>query len=201
MPTPNRQKDGTYSSLTGFHRAVPIILFALSIFIALCFFTKNTGALGGAIGDFLLGSFSVGAYFIPLFLAIHAFFYASDIQLGKPLQRALFTLAVLALISALAHAIANFGNAPIFDAEKFYDDGINSTGGGFVGGKVIGASDAHGERPIERPVSPVDLLWSIYELAGINPAQKLPNPRNLDLSILPASGGQNKLKELYREQA
>ena len=136
MPTPNRQKDGTYSSLTGFHRAVPIILFALSIFIALCFFTKNTGALGGAIGDFLLGSFSVGAYFIPLFLAIHAFFYASDIQLGKPLQRALFTLAVLALISALAHAIANFGNDPIFDAEKFYDDGINSTGGGFVGGLI-----------------------------------------------------------------
>ena len=54
------------------------------------------------------------------------------------------------------------------------------------------------ERPAERPVSPVDLLWSIYELAGIDPAQKLPNPRNFDLTILPPSGGKNKIKELYR---
>jgi hypothetical protein len=45
----------------------------------------------------------------------------------------------------------------------------------------------------------VDLLWSIYELAGIDPAAKLPNPRNFDLSILPQGGGRNKLKELYRE--
>ncbi|MBO5922890.1 MAG: DUF1501 domain-containing protein, partial [Lentisphaeria bacterium] len=62
------------------------------------------------------------------------------------------------------------------------------------------ASDEHGERPIERPGSPVDLLWIMYELAGIDPAQKLPNPRNLDLTILPPSGGKNKLRELYREQ-
>jgi hypothetical protein len=43
----------------------------------------------------------------------------------------------------------------------------------------------------------VDLLWSIYELAGIDPAAKLPNPRNLDLNILPSSGSKNKIKELY----
>ena len=136
MPTPNKRKDGTYASLTGFHRAVPIILFALAIFIALCFFTKNTGALGGAIGEFLLGSFSIGAYFIPPLLAVHAFFYASDIHIGKPFKRVLFTLVALSLISAIAHAITNFGTEAIFDAEKFYNDGINSVGGGFIGGLI-----------------------------------------------------------------
>ncbi len=136
MPTPNKQKDGSYSSLTGFHRAVPIILFALAIFVALCFFTKNTGALGSAICDFLLGCFSIGGYFIPLFLALHAFFYASDIQLGKPIRRVIFSLAILVLISSLAHALTNFGAEPVFDAEKFYSDGMESVGGGFIGGLI-----------------------------------------------------------------
>ena len=40
---------------------------------------------------------------------------------------------------------------------------------------------------------------SIYELAGIDPAAKMPNPRGLDLSILPPDGGKNKIRELYRK--
>ena len=72
-------------------------------------------------------------------------------------------------------------------------------GGGFAGGRVLGSSDARGEYPATRPVTPVDLLWSIYELAGIDPAAKLPNPRNLDVTILPPDGGKNKISELYRE--
>ena len=51
---------------------------------------------------------------------------------------------------------------------------------------------------MERPVTPVDVLWSIYELAGIDPAGKLPNPRGLDLTILPPDGGKTKIKELYK---
>ena len=113
------------------------------------------------------------------------------------------------LDTTLIWCTGEFGRTPRVDYQEPWNGGRNHfchcfstvvAGGGFVGGKVVGASDAHGERPIERPVSPVDLLWSIYELAGIDPAQKLPNPRNLDLTILPPSGGKNKLRELYREQ-
>ena len=71
-------------------------------------------------------------------------------------------------------------------------------GGGFAGGKVLGESDARGEHPAKRPVHPVDLLWSIYELTGIDPAGKLPNPRGMDLTILPPDGGKNKISELYK---
>ena len=41
-------------------------------------------------------------------------------------------------------------------------------GGGFKGGHVVGVSDAKGEEVKERPVYPVDLIGSMYELLGID---------------------------------
>ncbi len=58
-------------------------------------------------------------------------------------------------------------------------------GGGFAGGRVVGASNATGEEVAERPVYPVDLIGSIYELLGIDPDGPLPNPRGLDVQLLP----------------
>ncbi len=54
-------------------------------------------------------------------------------------------------------------------------------GGGFKGGRVVGASDAKGEEVLERPVYPCDLLASMYELLGIDPDAKLPHPEGLDV--------------------
>ncbi len=62
-------------------------------------------------------------------------------------------------------------------------------GGGFKGGRVVGASDARGEHVLERPVYPVDLIASIYELLGIDPHGPLPNPLGLDVPVLPKPGG------------
>ncbi|HEY3417028.1 MAG TPA: DUF1501 domain-containing protein [Armatimonadota bacterium] len=72
-------------------------------------------------------------------------------------------------------------------------------GGGFKGGHVVGASDSHGEEVAERPVYPQDLIGSIFELLGINPDASLPNPRGLDLKVMPASDnapGRGRLKEI-----
>ncbi len=57
-------------------------------------------------------------------------------------------------------------------------------GGGFKGGRVVGASDAKGEYVKERPVYPADLLGSFYLLAGIDGAAKLPNPLGFDAHVL-----------------
>ena len=46
-------------------------------------------------------------------------------------------------------------------------------GGGVQGGQVIGASDAVGESPRDRPVTPVDLAATIYTLLGIDPNHEL----------------------------
>jgi hypothetical protein len=60
-------------------------------------------------------------------------------------------------------------------------------GGGFKGGRVVGASDARGEDVKDRPVYPSDLIGSMYELLGIPTDDKLPNPEGLDLRVSPAA--------------
>jgi hypothetical protein len=72
-------------------------------------------------------------------------------------------------------------------------------GGGFKGGRVVGASDAKGEKVADRPVSPQDLIGSMYELLGIDPDGPLPNSKGLTVSLLPPAkdakaGG--RLKEI-----
>jgi hypothetical protein len=60
-------------------------------------------------------------------------------------------------------------------------------GGGFKGGCVVGASDARGEEVRDRPVTPADLLASMYELLGLDGDAKLPNPEGLDIRLTPPS--------------
>ena len=59
-------------------------------------------------------------------------------------------------------------------------------GGGFEGGHVIGASDAHGETVADRPVYPWDLVGSIYDRLGIDPDGPLPHPHGKQLRVTPA---------------
>jgi len=60
-------------------------------------------------------------------------------------------------------------------------------GGGFKGGRVVGASDEKGEEVKERPVYPCDLIASIYELLGIDGNAKLPHPQGLDVRVTPTA--------------
>jgi hypothetical protein len=69
-------------------------------------------------------------------------------------------------------------------------------GGGFRGGRVVGASDARGETVQDRPVYPWDLIASMYELLGIDPNAALPHPEGRVVRATPtaadgvATGGQ-----------
>ncbi len=60
-------------------------------------------------------------------------------------------------------------------------------GGGFKGGRVVGATDPRGEEVKDRPVYPGDLIASIYELMGIDPDGRLQNPEGLPLTIAPSA--------------
>jgi len=60
-------------------------------------------------------------------------------------------------------------------------------GGGFKGGRVVGASDDKGEEVKDRPVYPCDLIASMYELLGIDPDGKLPHPQGLDVRVTPTA--------------
>jgi uncharacterized protein (DUF1501 family) len=58
-------------------------------------------------------------------------------------------------------------------------------GGGFRGGRIVGSSDARGEEIRERPVYPVDVLGSMYELLGIDPNTTLPHPQGAVVRAVP----------------
>jgi len=72
-------------------------------------------------------------------------------------------------------------------------------GGGFKGGSVVGASDGKGEEVKERPVYPVDLIGSIYQLLGIDGNGKLPNPYGSDTRVMPTTDESVKSAGLLQE--
>ena len=100
------------------------------------------------------------------------------------------------LESTLVWCCGEFGRGPKIDWQPPWNGGRNHygnvfsvlvAGGGFKGGHVVGSSDAKAEEVKERPVYPVDLLGSIYHLAGIDSNAKLPHPMGLEARVLPAT--------------
>jgi hypothetical protein len=60
-------------------------------------------------------------------------------------------------------------------------------GGGFKGGRVVGASDAKGMEVKDRPVYPTDMIATMYDLMGIEATAKLPHPEGLDIKAIPTA--------------
>jgi uncharacterized protein (DUF1501 family) len=86
------------------------------------------------------------------------------------------------LESTLVVATGEFGRTPRLNAAGGRDHwpGVWSAllaGGGTRGGQVIGASDAHAASPAERPVTPQELLATMYRSLGISPDRYLQNAR------------------------
>lgn len=113
------------------------------------------------------------------------------------------------LASTIVWCGGEFGRTPKVQTESPWNGGrghfghVFSTlvaGGGFRGGAVLGASDARGERVAARPVHPIDLIATIYQLLGIDPAQQLPHPQGRVVRVLPepapGEAGGGLLREL-----
>ena len=66
-------------------------------------------------------------------------------------------------------------------------------GGGVRGGQVIGATNNFGEFPVDRPVSPPDLAFSMLKLLGVDPTAELMTPGGRPMKIM---GGGSFIKEL-----
>ena len=101
-----------------------------------------------------------------------------------------------------------FGRGPKVDWEPPWNGGRSHygacftsvvAGGGFRGGTVVGASDGKGMQVADRPVYPADLIGSIYLRLGIDPDGALPNPRGLDVRVLPTADDGEKRAGLLTE--
>ncbi len=130
-------------------------------------------------------------------------------ELDQGLSTLLTDLSSRGLLdSTIVWCCGEFGRTPKVQWEAPWNGGRGHygncfsalvAGGGFKGGQVVGASDARGEEVADRPVTPQDLLGSIYELLGIDPDGPLTNPRGLDVRVLPpvADGAkQGRLREI-----
>jgi len=81
-------------------------------------------------------------------------------------------------------AMGEFGRTPRVNGRGGRDHwpdvwSILTSGGGFQGGRVIGASDKQGAYPKDRPVKPIEVVASIYKAMGIN----------MDETMMPGPGG------------
>lgn len=82
------------------------------------------------------------------------------------------------LDETLVVAMGEFGRTPKLNTRGGRDHwprvfSVVMAGGGVRGGQVIGSSDRVGESPLDQPVTPADLAFSIYSLLGIDPHREL----------------------------
>jgi hypothetical protein len=112
------------------------------------------------------------------------------------------------LDSTIVWVSGEFGRTPRVQWEAPWNGGRNHfgkafsalvAGGGFKGGQVVGATNKTGEEVTERPVYPVDLLGSMYELLGIDRHGRLPHPQGQIVPVLPAETEAAKSGGLLRE--
>ncbi len=60
-------------------------------------------------------------------------------------------------------------------------------GGGIQPGRVVGSTDATGESPVDNPVTPADLVRTIYTLMGVDPATELQTSSGRPIRVSPES--------------
>ena len=124
-------------------------------------------------------------------------------ELDKGLSSLLSDLSSRGLLdTTVVWCCGEFGRSPKVAWEAPWNGGRHHwgpvfsalvAGGGFNGGQVVGSSDARGEEVKDRPVRPIDLIGSIYQLLGIDAGGKLPHPSGEHPAVLPAG---DLLKEI-----
>ncbi len=84
--------------------------------------------------------------------------------------------------------LGEFGRTPQINRDGGRDHhsrcfSVLMAGGGIKGGTIVGASDAKGYEPAERPVHPEDLSATIYERLGIDYTQSISSPEGVRVTL------------------
>jgi arylsulfatase A-like enzyme len=93
------------------------------------------------------------------------------------------------LESTLVVLMGEFGRTPKLNALGGRDHWPRAgcvclAGGGVKGGQVIGATNSFGEVPVERPVGPPDLAFTILRLLGVDPSKEFTTSSGRPVKIL-----------------
>jgi hypothetical protein len=93
------------------------------------------------------------------------------------------------LESTLVVMMGEFGRTPKLNALGGRDHWPRAgfvclAGGGIQGGRVVGATNSVGELPVERPVGPPDVAFTILSLLGVDPGKELTTSSGRPIRIL-----------------
>jgi hypothetical protein len=94
------------------------------------------------------------------------------------------------LDSTLVVATGEFGRTPLLNANGGRDHWAGCwtaivAGGGVKGGRVVGASDPHGVEPKDRPVTPQQLVATIFHALGVPQTATIPGPDGSPVEVYP----------------
>ncbi|MBY0458596.1 MAG: DUF1501 domain-containing protein [Gemmataceae bacterium] len=96
------------------------------------------------------------------------------------------------LESTLVVATGEFGRTPRLNSNGGRDHWAGCwsalvAGGGVRGGQVIGRSDATGSEPADRPITPQELVATIFRALGVAPDATIPGPDGTPVAVYPAA--------------
>jgi uncharacterized protein (DUF1501 family) len=96
------------------------------------------------------------------------------------------------LDSTLVVATGEFGRTPLLNANGGRDHWAGAwtalvAGGGVRGGRVIGRTDARGTEPTDRPVTPQELVATIFHALGVPADATIPGPDGAAVAVYPGS--------------
>jgi hypothetical protein len=96
------------------------------------------------------------------------------------------------LDSTLVVATGEFGRTPLLNANGGRDHWAGAwtalvAGGGVKGGRVVGRTDRTGSEPTDRPVTPQELVATIFHVLGVPADATIPGPAGAPVAVYPAA--------------
>jgi arylsulfatase A-like enzyme len=93
------------------------------------------------------------------------------------------------LENTMVVAMGEFGRTPKVNPAGGRDHwpqawSVLMAGGGVQGGRVIGATDSIGAYPVDRPVTPAQLIATVYHSLGVNLETELPSPGSRPVPVV-----------------
>jgi uncharacterized protein (DUF1501 family) len=97
------------------------------------------------------------------------------------------------LDETLVVCMGEFGRTPKVNRDGGRDHypgcySLLMAGGGVRGGRLVGSSDAHGAEPVDTPLSPQDVIATIYHLLGVSPETEFLDRTDRPLKVLNGTG-------------
>ncbi len=120
------------------HRVLPYVFVVCAVLVAVCFIVPNSGTVGNALKNGLLGVFGPCIYALHLLLVYFANNWRSWVAEGAHVMKSIFAFVVTLFLGALIQLISIAVSGEEMAAVKsLYARGTSGFGGGVLGG-IIG---------------------------------------------------------------